>query len=138
MVGRTGEGMLMGMMAMGWALAAVPKPGEVVLRTGFDTPQEREAWSRADFARWVPGYQGTISLQVTVPPERAEGGNMIRLPLDLTPYRGCRLLFEGLAKAENVTKPSQPWLGVKFMLHYLSPTSGPFWHNENDVYGTFD
>jgi len=63
---------------------------------------------------------------------------MIRLPLDLTRYRGYRLLFECMAKAENVTKPSQPYLGVKFMLHYQSETAGPFWQNQNGVFGSFD
>ena len=63
---------------------------------------------------------------------------MIRLPLDLSRYRGCRLLFECMAKAENVSKPSASYLGVKFMLYYRSDTTGPFWLNENDVFGTFD
>ena len=115
-----------------------PEPGDLVLQTDFETTRQREAWSRASFAQWEPGYQGTTSLCVTVPIERARGGNMIRLPLDLTRYRGYRLLFECMAKAENVTKPSQPYLGVKFMLHYQSETAGPFWQNQNGVFGSFD
>ena len=114
------------------------QPGTVVFQTDFETPAECDAWSRADVARWETGYQGTTSLCVTVPADRARGGNMIQVPLDLTPYRGCRLLFECLARAENVTKPSEPYLGVKFMLHYQSASTGPFWQNENGVFGTFD
>jgi endoglucanase len=115
-----------------------PKPGDLVFQTDFDTPQERDAWSKASFAQWEPGCQGTTSLVVTVPAGRERGGSMIRLPLDLTPYRGCRLLFECVAKAENVTKPAEPWLGVKFMLHYKSEASGPYWQNANGVFGSFD
>ena len=115
-----------------------PKSGDLVFQTDFDTAQEREAWSKANVARWEMGYRDTTSLSVTVPSDRVQGENMIRLPLDLTPYRGCRLLFECMAKAENVTRPAEPWLGVKFMLHYQSETSGPQWQNQNDVSGSFD
>ncbi len=118
--------------------AAPPRPGDVVFRSDFDTPKEREAWSEAGFARWREGYKGTTSLCVTVPSDQAKGGNMIQLPLDLTRYRGCRLLFECMARAENVTQPPQPYLGVKFMLHYRSESSGPFWRNQNGVFGSFD
>ncbi len=96
------------------------KPGDIVFQTNFDTPQQRTAWSRASFAKWETGYQETTSLCITVPVTRAQDGNMIHLPLDLTRYRGCRLLLECVAKAENVTKPPQSYLGVKFMLHYGS------------------
>ena len=117
---------------------APPKPGDVVFHTDFDTPEERAPWSQADFAAWAAGYQGTTSLRVTVGADQPKSGSMIRLPLDLTRYRGCRLLLECMAKADGVTKPSQPYLGAKFMLHYTSPADGPFWQNENDVFGTFD
>jgi hypothetical protein len=127
-----------GVSVAGAGEATPPKPGDLVFQTDFDTPQEREAWSKASFAQWETGYQGTTSLSVTVPTDRARGGSMIRLPLHLTPYRGCRLLFECMAKAENVTKPDEPWLGVKFMLHYQSETSGPYWQNQNGVFGSFD
>lgn len=117
---------------------AAPQPGDVVFETRFDTPAEQQAWPRADFAKWATGHGGAPSLCITVPSGQAEAGHMIALPLDLTPYRGCRLLFECMAKADNVTKPSAPYLGVKFMLSHRSEKLGPFWNNENDVFGTFD
>jgi hypothetical protein len=115
-----------------------PEPGQIVLETEFDTPVERQAWSRAEFASWETGFQGTTSLRVAVPVTQAQSTNMVHRPFDLRPYRGCRLLFECTAKAEGVTKPAEPWLGLKFMLHYNSESSGPFWQNENDVFGSFD
>lgn len=118
--------------------AGAPRPGDLVFSTDFDTAEERQAWSKADFATWVTGYQGTTSLHVTVPPDKPLASAMITMPFDLTPYRGCRLYFECMAKAEGVSKPSRGWLGVKFMLHYKSPTAGPFWKNQDNVYGTFD
>ena len=115
-----------------------PRPGDVVFQTDFDTPQERAAWSKADFAQWETGYQNTVSLCVTVSPEQSLSGSMIHLPLDLTRYREHRLLFECMAKAERVSKPSERYLGVKFMLHYASESTGLHWQNQNGVDGTFD
>ncbi|MBM3475052.1 MAG: glycoside hydrolase family 5 protein [Armatimonadetes bacterium] len=118
--------------------AALPKPGDVVFETSFDTPEAQQAWSEAPFAEWVEGHEGTTSLKVTVPADQAAGGHMIRMPLDLERYRGCRLAFECVAKAEGVTQPPQTYLGVKFMLHYTSEEAGAYWHNQNGIFGTFD
>ena len=135
------------LMALAWVTIPVanaaedpspPEPGQVVFRTDFDTPEAREAWSHAPFANWERGYQGTTCLRVTVSADQAKGGSMIRLPLDLKRYRGCRLLFECMAKADRVSKPAAAWNGVKFMLHYQSPTEGPQWHHPSGLFGTFD
>ncbi len=121
--------------------AGAPPPvqrGDVVLAMTFDTPEERQGWSAAPWAAWVPEHDGSLCLRVSVAPADAAGGHMIRLPLDLTRYRGCRLRFQCRVKAQDVTKPPQPYLGVKVMLHYRSPSAGPHWQNQNDVFGTFD
>jgi len=115
-----------------------PKPGEAVFATNFDTPEAREVWSKAPFANWETGYQETTCLRVTVSADQDKSGSMIRLPLDLTRYRGCRLLFECMAKADRVSRPAEAWNGVKFMLHYLSATEGPQWHHPSGLFGTFD
>lgn len=117
---------------------AAPRVGDVVFETGFNTPAERQAWPRAGFASWVKGHGGTTSLCITAARDQAGDTHMLRLPLDLDQYRGCRLLFECEARAEDVSKPPAPYLGVKFMLHYRSKEDGPFWDNENGVFGTFD
>lgn len=121
--------------------AAAAKPvqtGETVLQTGFGTAAERQAWPRAGFAAWETLNDGRATLRVTVPPAQAAKGNMVTLPLDLARYRGCRLLVECMARADQVGKPPEPYLGVKCMLHYESKAEGPLWQNENGVYGTFD
>ena len=130
---------LVGWMGSAWLHAeSAPKPGEVVFASGFDTAAEQQAWPKAEFAKWVTGDAGNASLCITVPPAKAAGGNMLLLPLDLTRYRNCVLAFECSARAENVSKPAEPYLGVKFMLHYQSASQGPVWTNPNDVFGTFD
>jgi endoglucanase len=117
---------------------APPRSGDVVFATGFEQAAERDVWSRADFAQWVPVAGRGTCLRVTAPGGQEAAAHMIRLPLDLARYRGCKLYFQCLAKAENVTKPRDTWNGAKFMFHYQSPSDGPFWQNQGDVYGTFD
>lgn len=117
---------------------AAPKRGDVAFEANFDTEEDRKGWSTAPWAEWVTGYEGTTSLRVTVPAEDAAENRMIVLPIDLTRYRGSRLAVECMAKADDVSKPPQPYLGVKCMLHYKSETSGPYWSNQNNVFGTFD
>ncbi len=116
----------------------IPQNGNIVFQTNFDTPVEQNLWKMTDTAKWAKGYKDTTSLCVSVPAEKSQGVNLIKIPFDLSKYRGCRLLFECMAKADNVNKPPKPYLGVKFMLHYRSKSEGPFWKNENNVFGTFD
>jgi len=117
---------------------AAPQPGDIVLQTRFDSAADRAPWPEASFASWAEGYEETTSLRISVPTDEAEGGHMLVLPLDLAPYRGCRLLFECMAKAEAVSEPPAGYLGLKFMLHYRSASEGPLWHNPSNLFGTFD
>ncbi|MBI5383158.1 MAG: cellulase family glycosylhydrolase [Verrucomicrobia bacterium] len=63
---------------------------------------------------------------------------MIRRPFDVAAYRGMQLQFTCQAKADRVSQPPETYNGVKFMLHFKSPSLGPQWHNVNGVHGTFD
>ena len=115
-----------------------PKPGDSAFRIDFDSAESRAAWSKLDCATWVelPG-RGTC-LKVEVAKAAPGESTMVSLPLDLSRFGNCQLRFRCLAKAEGVTKPSKSYLGVKYMYHSVSPTSGPQWVNENGVHGTFD
>jgi endoglucanase len=111
--------------------------GDIVYSSGFGAAENRRAWSEAGSASWVrEGESGTTVLKASVPRDQAEQGNMITLPFDLSPYRGMKLGFRCRVKARNVSRPAQPYLGVKFMLSYESG-GGSSWLNQNDVYGTF-
>jgi hypothetical protein len=119
------------------APAVAPKPGDVVFQADFNDPAETKGWSQARFAEWV-GEAGHTALRVVVPAEEATRDRMIRRTIDLTPYRGWRLYFECMAKAEGVTQPPHKYNGVKFMLDFNTPATGQHWVNQNNVYGTFD
>ena len=115
-----------------------PTRGDVVSESRFEAAEERAEWSQASWATWVQVPDRGTCLKVTVSPEAAEGALMIRARLDMTRLRDCVLRFECLAKAEGVSKPPHSYNGVKFMFHYVSPSQGPFWRNQDNVFGTFD
>ena len=115
-----------------------PKPGEIVLKMDFESAEARGQWSKLDCATWVQQPDQGTCLKVTVTKGEPGEGTMINLPLNLARYANCRIQFRCLAKAENVSKPSKTYLGVKYMLYATSPTSGPIWVNQNGVHGTFD
>lgn len=125
------------LLLAGGLQAAPPAAGAPVFATGFETAADRAGWPAADFAAWAE-QDRSVCLRVTAPPARSNETHLLRLPVDLTPFRGCRLLFECRSRAEQVTRPRFSYLGVKFMLHYRSATAGPVWQNECDVYGSFD
>lgn len=120
------------------SVSAAPTPGEVAFSTDFDSAAERESWKLSKSASWVEeSGRGTV-LRVDVNPESIKEAHSTMLPIDLSDYRGCTLIFECQVKADGVTKPSASYLGAKFMLHYDSESEGPLWTNESNVYGTFD
>lgn len=120
------------------AAAAGPKSNDLVFSTRFASAAERSAWQIPPSAEWTAAADGTHTLRVQVPQQGRTASNMASMPLEIAPYRGCRLLFECMATAKDVSKPSADYLGVKFMFHCKSPSTNPIWHNENGVFGTFD
>ena len=125
------------MVAVCAARIGAVQVGDVVFQTDFSTASQRASWSRAPFATWVKGPE-SWTLRVHAAENSASDSHMVSLPMTLAPWRGCRLQFTCRVKADRVTRAVQPYLGVKYMLHYTSPSSGPVWLNQNDVYGTFD
>ncbi|MBE0704453.1 MAG: hypothetical protein IH582_15020, partial [Afipia sp.] len=55
----------------GMQASDLPRAGDIVFRTDFDTPESRGAWSQASFATWADGCQGTTGLRITVPVDHA-------------------------------------------------------------------
>jgi hypothetical protein len=115
-----------------------PQSGDLVYKMGFESADARAGWSKLDCATWVEQPEHGTCLKVTVAKGEPGEGTMISLPLNLSRYGNCQLQFRCLAKADNVSKPSKSYLGVKYMLYTTSPTSGPQWVNQSNVFGTFD
>ncbi|MCY3022127.1 MAG: cellulase family glycosylhydrolase [Planctomycetota bacterium] len=131
-------GLLVGALTPLAACAGIAR-GDVVFQADLEGPDALKSWQNVDGkqARLVPGHGGTQSLLVSCPAETGKKGFNVRLPLPLDTIRGARLRCTALVKAENVAKPPNPWNGIKFMLHVISP-AGPQWLQQNNIYGTFD
>jgi len=121
------------------AIADDVKRGDVVFKTDFEAKDALKDWATIGEGKvqLVPGRGGSQSLMVDRPADLKAGGIFARIALPVEKLRGARVDFEALVKAQDVAKPPQPWNGVKFMLHTVSP-SGKRWEQHNNVFGTFD
>jgi aryl-phospho-beta-D-glucosidase BglC (GH1 family) len=112
-------------------LAGPIKKGDIVFVSNFNSPSNRSEWSKLNSAQWVQqGMDNDTCLYIN-------GTGMIHTNIHLSAYKGMKLKFRCMAKAENVTMPLETYLGVKFMFHYKT-ASEEVWQNQNNVYGTFD
>ena len=113
-----------------------PPTGHIVFESDFAFPEIPKSWRNEGSGTGVleaaPG--DSQALAVTVP-ER--GNHMVSIPLPLDHIRGFRVAISGQVKADRVSKPAEPWNGVKLMLHTVSP-KGPDYQGLMDVHGSFD
>jgi len=116
-------------------LAVTGWSGQTVYQCDF-LPQQMKGWNIPKFAEVVKDGDRNI-MKITVPASAAKQQSFAVTMIDLTPYRGKNLVFSGLAKAENVTKPNARYNGVKLMLH-IKTADGEKWYNQNNLFGTFD
>jgi len=117
------------------AAAEPPAPGTVLWR--LDPAVARSAVQLPAGAVWSDdGPDDSSCLRVALP-AGTPGSLSVRFPIDLRPWRGSRIRLLCQARAEAVSKPAEPYNGVKCMLHWRSPGGGEQWHNENGVFGSF-
>ncbi|NQV31420.1 MAG: hypothetical protein HQ515_01945, partial [Phycisphaeraceae bacterium] len=102
---------IVGCHARVWAV----EPGDVVFETNFGTEAEQALWSAVPSGQWIQD-SNSATLRVQVAPGDVSGHHTINRPLTLQPWRGCELLFTCRVKAQDVTRPAQPYLGVKYLL----------------------
>lgn len=112
-------------------LSAQVKKGDVVYAPDFNNDSVRAQWTKLPNANWVKdSITGNTCLFVN-------GEGMIHAKVNPAFFKGMKLGFRCKAKAESVSQPSQPYLGIKYMLHY-NTVKGEKWSNENNIFGTFD
>lgn len=101
--------------------------------------EKSEIWKQAD--RWSPNNSfskadGAI-FTTEVPAGQEEAQNWMECEIDLTPFRGSVATFAVKYRSFNVSKPSQDYNGVKFMLKYRpKPESGFRWPGDSRLSGT--
>ena len=82
------------------------------------------------------GIKGNV-VTCNVSPEKAKGLNGAIFNIDLKPFRGQNIILKVFAKAKNLTRPPQRWLGTKFMLLYKTPDGKKHYNEKNGIYGSF-
>ncbi|MCK6491529.1 MAG: cellulase family glycosylhydrolase [Planctomycetes bacterium] len=88
---------------------------------------------------WVAeGPDGATCLRVTVPAADATAGHVVRIPIDLAPWRGLKVAVTATVAADGVTRPGRNrWNGIKCTLYHRSPSGGESWVQQRDCHGTF-
>ena len=80
---------------------------------------------------------GKTVLKIARPESQGAGSVSVSTELPAGAYAGKRVRVIARVKAENVSRPPNPWNGVKCMLHIVAP-GGDAWLQRNSVAGTFD
>jgi hypothetical protein len=108
-------------------------PVEVVFETGFETLDEQEAWVNGNFGE---GYESSTALSFNLPDGQTNTSHLSNISIDLSKYAGCRLQFECMAKAQNVSETGS----ITFSLNYKSGMllRPNMWVGVDNESGTFD
>lgn len=76
---------------------------------------------------------------VEVPSGAEMEQNWLERELDLVPFRGKEVSFAVKCRWTGVSKPPEPWNGIKFMLRYQAvPNGTTYWPGGNGMYGDSD
>lgn len=131
-------GLAFGLTLMALPCLAQPKAGDIVFQTDFEDAAALRDWSveQNRDVRQSLGFRSSQSLVMEIPSGPARS-TTVRMPLPVEKMRGARLNCRAMVKSDSVSKPPQPWNGIKFMLHVTTP-NGAAWPQQNNVFGTFD
>lgn len=88
--------------------------------------------------KWEHGRNVTIQNGILTSRAQSPGWNAAVASLDLSEQEGRQLIFTIRAKAENVTKPSTHFRGVKFMLSFKDAKGKRYAPQPFYVAGTFE
>lgn len=94
------------------------KRGDMVFQTGFEEQDVLKRWnpSNSDFVALDDGFKSSHSLTIKSPDKNGSSNVLARIRLDVEKFKGATLLCEAMVKAQDVSKPPNPWNGVKFMM----------------------
>ena len=113
--------------------------GQVIFSADFSSDDEKAEWKFPENAAFIHDEAlDKVRLDIKVEPSQKPGSVVAIYNIDLTPYKGMRLLFSCKMKADNVSRPGDSWNGCKFMLHIFSESLGEQWINVNNLWGTFE
>ena len=113
-----------------------PVPEQRIFHISFENTLLPGTWrnegSGAAAVEILPSNARVLSVSL-----QKRGTHLVSIPIPIEQLRGMRVTLSGRVKAENVSKPAEPWNGVKLMLHTVSP-EGPGYEGAMNLFGTFD
>ncbi|MGC8828797.1 MAG: glycoside hydrolase family 5 protein [Verrucomicrobiia bacterium] len=103
---------------LGFHLNGQVKRGAIVYENNFEEPNVLNSLNLSDAAaiQLDNGYKSDRSLKVKSPSKNGSSNVVARIKLNVDGFKNCTLLCEAMVRAQNVSKPPNPWNGVKFML----------------------
>jgi len=115
---------------------STPLQGHTVFQTTFESLEFPKNWRSEGSGKAVleAVAEGKRVLSVST---QDPGTHMVFIPVPIDKIRGFRVTLSATLKAENVSKPKEPWNGVKLMLKTVSP-KGANYEGLMNTYGTFD
>ena len=122
-------------------LAALLCTGPALLHGA--TSQERKAdqlqWRLTRYCKMVQ-RDGKQFLQIRVPKQAKEirAQNCAFATIDLKPFAGKSFHASVRLRGRDISKPFQPFNGVKVLLYYKTPNGGENWPGADLPVGTFD
>jgi hypothetical protein len=115
------------------------KTGDLVFQYDFESPDALDVWNKGKNPSITidAGFNSAHALKVVSPDKNGSSNVVARYRLDLKKYKDCTLLCSAMIKAQDVSKPPNPWNGVKFMLVIDTPSGKKYLHR-NAPMGSFD
>ena len=122
-------------------LAALLCTGPALLR-GATTPEwkaDQLQWRLTRYCKMVQ-RDGKQFLQIRVPKQAKEirAQNCAFATIDLKPFAGKSFHASVRLRGRDISKPFQPFNGVKVLLYYKTPNGGENWPGADLPVGTFD
>ncbi|MFA9478101.1 glycoside hydrolase family 5 protein [Phycisphaerales bacterium AB-hyl4] len=135
-----------------------PRVGEVVVHEQLASPEARERWSDAEWARVVdqgPNEETVLRIDVPGAPGAGEDGSVqqdvwgrdieararrfeLSRSLDVDDLRGWRVNLVARIRTAGVPEPDEPWEGVRLGFNYRTETGRRYNHNLNGLPGDSD
>lgn len=125
---------LTGLLACTLLTLHATTPGDELFRLTPDDPGLARVRMPDGFTWTDDGPGGVPALRAAV---TDKNNGLVNIPIDLTPWRGMRVLLTATVQADDVSTPEAAYNGVKCQLHWMSPTKGARWTNAVRGHGTF-
>lgn len=83
------------------------------------------------------GPDGGPCFRITCDATEAATKQAVKIPIDLTPWRGWRMALTAQVRADQVSTGAVNWHGIKCQLHWRTPSGLDRWPEPGGMWGSF-